>query len=185
MKETRAALRYAKAVLNLAKEHHLAEVVNTDLQLIAHTLETQANLRITLLNPVLKSGIKKAILTKIFESKINGMTLGLLNLLIENKRLNLLSDVALQYAIIYDFDINLEIASVTTAVPITKALEAKILEKIKTLTGNEITIKNKVNPDLIGGFIIRIGDKQYDSSIAGKLNLLKREFEDNYYVPQL
>ncbi|PIV18562.1 MAG: F0F1 ATP synthase subunit delta, partial [Flavobacteriales bacterium CG03_land_8_20_14_0_80_35_15] len=57
--------------------------------------------------------------------------------------------------------------------------------KIKTLTGNEITIKNKVNPDLIGGFIIRIGDKQYDSSIAGKLNLLKREFEDNYYVPQL
>ncbi len=185
MKETRAALRYAKAVLNLAKEHQLAETVNFDLQLIAQTLQTHSDLSVTLLNPVLKSGIKKNILTKIFESKINGMTLGLLNLLIENRRLNLLSTVAEQYAIIYDFDISLEIANVTTAVPITKTLEAKILEKIKSLTGNKITIKNKVNPDLIGGFIIRIGDKQYDSSISGKLNLLKREFDDNYYVPQL
>lgn len=185
MKETRAALRYAKAVLNLAKEHHLSDVVNADLQLIAHTLETENDLSVTLLNPVLKSAIKKNILTKIFESKINGITLGLLDLLIENRRLNLLATVAEQYAIIYDFDIGLEVAKVTTAVPLTKVLKSKILELLKSLTGNKITLTNQVNPELIGGFIIRIGDKQYDSSISGKLNLLKREFEDNYYVPNL
>jgi F-type H+-transporting ATPase subunit delta len=185
MKETRAALRYAKATLNLAKEHKLAEVVNTDLQLIASTLESETELRMTLLNPVFKTKLKQTILSKVFESKINGLTMGLINLLLENKRLNLLSTVASEYAIIYDFDSGIEVAKVTTAVPLNKALKSKILDKIKALTGNKITLINIVNPDLVGGFIIRVGDKQYDASITGQLNILKRDFEDNFYVPKL
>lgn len=179
---TRAALRYAKAVLNLAKEKNLAEVVNADFQLIANTLENSTDLKVVLLNPVVKSGVKKTVLTKIFDSKINGITQGLLDLLIENKRLNILADIAKEYTIIFDFDMGIEVARVITAVPLTKNLENTILEKIKSLTGNDVTIKNTVNPDLIGGFILRIGDLQYDASINGKLNLLKREFEDNQYI---
>ncbi len=184
MKGTRAALRYAKAVLNLAKEKQLAEVVNADFQLITDTLETNNDLKTVLLNPTIKAGIKKIVLTKIFDSKINGITQGLLDLLIEKKRLNLLLAVAKEYAIIFDFDMGIEVAKVTTAVAITKELENTILEKIKSLTGKSVTIKNAVNPDLIGGFILRIGDKQYDASIAGKLNHLKRDFEDNHYIPK-
>jgi len=179
---TRAALRYAKAVLNLAKDKNLEEAVNEDLLLIASTLESNPNLQNTLLNPVVKADVKKRILIQLFDSKVNGITLGLINLLIENKRLNLLLAIAKEYVIIYDFDMGIEIAKITTAVPLTKNLEKKILEKIKTLTDKAVTIKNMINPNLIGGFILRIGDKQYDASITGKLNLLKREFEDNYYV---
>jgi len=184
MKGTRAALRYAKAVLNLAKEKKLAEVVNVDLQLIVDTLETNNNLKVVLQNPVIKAGVKKIVLTKVFESKINGITQGLLNLLIEKKRLNILEAVAKEYAIIFDFDMGIEVAKVTTAIPLTKKLENAILEKVKSLTGKAVTIKNTINPDLIGGFILRIGDLQYDASITGKFNLLKREFEDNHYVPK-
>jgi len=184
MKGTRAALRYAKAVLNLAKERKLADVVNTDLQLISNTLEASKELQVFLLNPVIKSDVKKSILTKVFDSKINAITQGLLDLLIEKKRLNLILAVAKEYTIIFDFDMDIEVAKVTTAVAITKELENTILEKIKSLTGKSVTIKNAVNPDLIGGFILRIGDKQYDASITGKLNLLKREFEDNHYIPK-
>ena len=182
MKGTRAALRYAKAVLNLAKDKNLAEVVNTDLQLIVNTLEANQDLDDVLLNPVIKSGVKKNILTKVFKTKVNGITQGLLNLLIEKKRLNILVDIAKEYAIIYDFDMGIEVAKVTTAVALTKELENTILEKVKSLTGKAVTIKNTVNPDLIGGFILRVGDKQYDASITGKLNLLKRDFEDNHYI---
>jgi len=185
MKGTRAALRYAKAVLNLAKEKELAEVVNVDLQLIVDTLETNNDLKVILLNPVIKSGVKKTILTKIFDSKINGITKGLLDLLIEKKRLNILEAVAKEYTIIFDFDMGIEVAKVTTAIPLTKKLENTILEKVKSLTGKIVTIKNTVNPDLIGGFILRIGDLQYDASITGKLNLLKRDFEDNHYISKL
>jgi len=184
MKETRAALRYAKAILNLAKEKNLANVVNSDLQLITNTLENQKDFQVILLDPVIKSNVKKTILTKVFASKINGLTLGLINLLIENKRLDLLLDVAKEYVIIYDFDMGIEVAKVTTAVPLSKDLENKILKKVKSLTGKKVTIKNTVDPTVIGGFILRVEDKQYDASITGQLNVLKRDFEDNHYVPK-
>jgi len=185
MKGTRAALRYAKAILNLAKEKNLANVVNSDLQLIANTLENQHNFYVIILDPVIKSDIKKSILTKVFKSKINGLTLGLINLLIENKRLDILLYVAKEYAIIYDFDMGIEEAKVTTAIPLSKHLENKILEKVKALTGKKITIKNTVDSAVIGGFILRVGDKQYDASISGQLNVLKSDFEDNHYVSKL
>jgi len=185
MKETRAALRYAKAILNLAKEKKLANLVNSDFKLIKNTLENQKEFQVILLNPVIKSNVKKTILKKVFASKINALTLGLINLLIENKRLNLLLDVAKEYIVIYDFDMGIEVAKVTTAVPLSKKLEDKILKKVKALTGKKVSVKNYVDPTVIGGFILRVGDKQYDASINGKLNVLKRDFEENHYIPKL
>jgi len=160
MKGTRAALRYAKAVLNLAKDKNLAETVNADFLLISSTLESNTELQVALHNPVIKSDVKKGILTQVFDSKINGLTQGLINLLIEKKRLNLLLAVAKEYAIIFDFDMDIEVAKVTTATPLTKELESKILDKLKTLTNKAVTIKNTVDPSIIGGFILRVGDKQ-------------------------
>ena len=59
------------------------------------------------------------------------------------------------------------------------------MEKINQITSKKVSVENKVDPSIIGGFILRVGDKQYDSSINGQLNLLKREFEDNHYISQL
>jgi F-type H+-transporting ATPase subunit delta len=58
------------------------------------------------------------------------------------------------------------------------ALEAKVLAKITTLSDKKITIENIVDPAIIGGFILRIGDKQYNASVANKLQVLKREFNN-------
>ena len=65
---------------------------------------------------------------------------------------------------------------VTTAIPLTDDLKSKVLAKAKELTGKDVTIKNIVEASIIGGFILRIGDIQYNASIANKLNKLKREF---------
>jgi F-type H+-transporting ATPase subunit delta len=70
-------------------------------------------------------------------------------------------------------------------VPLTKELEAKILDKIKTITNNTVTIENIIDPAIIGGFVLRIGDKQYDSSITGILNSVLDEFEENHYIAKL
>jgi F-type H+-transporting ATPase subunit delta len=78
-----------------------------------------------------------------------------------------------------------EVATVTTAVPLTKELEAKVLAKIKELTGNDVSLENKIDESIIGGFILRVGDLQYNASIANKLNTLKREFTNNTYVSKL
>jgi F-type H+-transporting ATPase subunit delta len=71
-----------------------------------------------------------------------------------------------------------EVAKVTTAVPMDAALESKVLAKVATLSSKKITIENSVDPSIIGGFILRIGDKQYNASIANRLQVLKRELSN-------
>ena len=72
-----------------------------------------------------------------------------------------------------------EVAVVTTAVPLTAALEKKILAKVKELTGSKVSLENKIDESIVGGFVLRIGDLQYDASVANKLNTLKREFTNS------
>ena len=76
-------------------------------------------------------------------------------------------------------------AQITSAVPLTKELEADIHNKIKESVGKEISMNNVIDPSIIGGFIIRIGDKLYDSSVSSRLKSLLSQFEDNHYVSKI
>ena len=182
---TRAALRYAKATLNLAKEKGFAKEVNDDMILIQSTIEENHDLEVMLKSPIIKSKAKKSVLTEIFGKKVNGITLGLLNLLIENKRPALLILVAKEYIVIYDFLKGIEVAEVTSAVPLTKDLEKAILARVEEALGKQITLNNVVDPSIIGGFVLRVGDKQYDSSVSYRLKDLLSQFEDNQYVSKI
>jgi len=152
--------------------------VNDDMLLIASTIKENEDLQLLLNSPVLKSDIKKLALNEIFTSKVSKLSLDLINLLIENKRIEILEDVAKKYRILFDELKGIEVAKVTTAVPLTAALNKQVLAKVKEITGKKATIENIINPDIIGGFILRIGDVQYDASIANKLQVLKRQLED-------
>ena len=96
-----------------------------------------------------------------------------------------LASIAKQYAIIYDFEKHLQVAKVTTAVPLTAEIEAQILAKIVALTGDKANLENVVNPAILGGFILRVGDVQYDASISNYLNELKKEFDNSHYIPKI
>jgi F-type H+-transporting ATPase subunit delta len=182
---TKAAIRYAKAVLSLALDKKNANDVNKDMQLIANTINEAKDLQIVLNSPVIKVDIKEKTLLSIFGSSINNVSKGLIHLLIENKRLEILGEVAKQYTIIYDFHKGTQAAIVTTAVALTDDLKDKILIKVKNIVGKKVSIENIIDPSLIGGFILRVGDKQFDASISGEMNDLRRQFDDNLYVPKL
>jgi F-type H+-transporting ATPase subunit delta len=99
-------------------------------------------------------------------------------LLKENKRFEILAEIARQYNAQHDVLNGIEVAKVTTAFPITPDLEAKVLAKIKEFSTSKITIENIIDPSIIGGFILRIGDQQYNASVANRLQELKREFSN-------
>ncbi|RXP49339.1 ATP synthase F1 subunit delta [Lutibacter sp. HS1-25] len=178
MSGSRAAVRYAKAVLSFALEQQKEVEVNNDMLLVVKTIDENADLQLLLSSPVIKSELKKSALKEIFTSKISSVSTGLIELLIDNKRLSILKEVAKKYTLLFDELKGIEIAKVTTAVPLTEALNKEVLAKVKEITGKEATIENNVNPDILGGFILRIGDVQYDASIANKLKGLKRQFEN-------
>lgn len=185
MKDGRAALRYAKAILNLAKDTQSESAVYDDMILVGKTLSENETLELMLQSPTLKLSEVVGVLNAVFKDKVDNITLGLFHLLQDNKRISLLASIAKQYAIIYDFDKHIQVAKVTTAVAITQEIEDKILDKVKAITGEKAHIENEVNPDILGGFILRVGDIQYDASISNYLNELRKEFDNSHYIPKI
>lgn len=178
MSESRAAIRYAKAVLDFAVEKKSADKVEKDMRTISSTLEENAELQQLLGNPVIKGEVKKNTLAQVFKGS-NEITSGLISTLADNKRISLLKEVAYKYIILHEKMKGEAMAYVTTAVPMTDDLEKKVLAQVKKLTGNKVTLENKVDESIVGGFVLRVGDLQYDASVANKLNTLKREFTNS------
>ena len=185
MKNARAAIRYAKAILNLAKDSKEETEVNNDMLFIAKTISENDDFEVMLRSPIVKISDKINVLNALFEGKVNNITLGLFHLLQDNKRISMLGSIAKQYAIIYDFDKNMQVAKVTTAVALTEDIEKQVLAKIVALTGNKANLENVINPAILGGFILRVGDVQYDASISNYLNELKKEFDNSHYIPKI
>lgn len=181
MNGSRAAIRYAKAILSFALEQQKEVEVNNDMLLVANTIQDSKELQLLLNSPVLKTELKKSALKEIFESKTSPLTIGLMNLLIDNKRLPILGEVAKKYNVIFDSLKGIEVAKVTTAIPLTEELNQQVLRKVIEITGKQATIESIINPDIIGGFILRVGDIQYDASVANKLQVLKRQFESESF----
>jgi F-type H+-transporting ATPase subunit delta len=178
MAGSRASIRYAKAILGLAQDQKAEEAVAKDMDGIVKTVANSKDLRLMLNSPIIKAEVKKEALQKVFTG-MNAVSNGLIDALITNKRINLLDNIAADYAILFDESQGKQHAVVTTAVPLTDALRNKVLAKVNDLTDNEVIIENKIDESIIGGFILRIGDMQYNASIANQLNNLKRSFSQN------
>jgi F-type H+-transporting ATPase subunit delta len=172
---SRAAIRYAKAILETAVSSGKASQVNDDMKSIVTAVNSSADLKDFLASPIIKSELKMKALLEVFSS-VQAETKSLFRLLQENKRFEILAAIATQYNAQFDEMNGVEVAKVTTAFPITADLEAKILDKAATISNKKLTIQNTVDPSIIGGFILRIGDKQYNASVSNRLQELKREF---------
>jgi F-type H+-transporting ATPase subunit delta len=177
MAGTRAAIRYAKAILDIANDKGVAEAVNIDMNSIKSTISSNLELSTFIQNPTTKVEVKESALLEVFAG-VNGVTKSLFHLLFENKRFEILGAIAWEYNQLFDEMNGVEVAKVTTAVPMDAALEAKVLAKVSTLSNKKITIENIVDASIIGGFVLRIGDQQYNASIANRLQVLKRELSN-------
>ena len=174
---SRAAIRYAKAILETAVSSGKDNQVNDDMKSIIAAVDSSAELKEFLASPIVASDVKMKALLEVFSS-VQAETKSLFRLLQENKRFEILAAIASQYNAQFDNMNGVEVAHVTTAFPLTADLEAKILVKAATISTKKITIQNTVDPSIIGGFILRIGDKQFNASVSNRLQELKREFSN-------
>ncbi|MDO4229179.1 MAG: ATP synthase F1 subunit delta [Capnocytophaga sp.] len=178
----RAANRYAKALLEYALQRNALEGVFRDMSLIHNTIENNKDLENLLVSPIVKTVVKKNVLQKIFVDASPEVQ-RLFSLLIENRRLPLLKQIAEKFVSHYNSYKNNEVAEVITAIPLTEEMKKEVLQKVESLTkGKNITLINKVDESIIGGFILRIGDIQYNASVAFKLNKLQQEFQETLFV---
>ena len=172
--QSRAAIRYAKAIYDVANEENSVNEVYKDMSLIKELYASSIDFKNLLSNSQINYQDKKRAVLSLTE-KDNALTEKLIELLIHNKRITIIGDIAISFIQLYNEHNNIKEATVITASPINKELESDILSKINISDVKSINLKNVVDPSIIGGFIIRFDGKEYNASVKQNLNNLKKE----------
>ena len=172
--QSRAAIRYAKAIYEISDEANFIKEILNDMIRINKLNRDSSDFKNLLSNSTIDNFDKKKAILSLLE-KNNSITEKLLDLLIHNKRVAIISDIASCFIQLYNKNNNIKEAIVITASPIDKDLERKILSQIKIPAAKSINLINLVDSSIIGGFIIRYDGKEYNASIKQNLKNLKTE----------
>lgn len=182
MKQIRLANRYAKALFELALEQQNLETVAKDMQLVNDLVVENRELTLLLKSPVVKAHKKIAVFKSLFEKNITKLTLQFLSLLAKNGREDTIPQVAESFLVIYNDYRGITEAWLTTAGDLEKDAKTAILAMLKKLSGKEVQLNEYVNADLLGGFVVKLGDYQYDASTKTLIKRLKENIKNNLVV---
>ncbi|MEG1497890.1 MAG: ATP synthase F1 subunit delta [Bacteroidales bacterium] len=172
---TKANIRYARALYALGEEYNLSDSIYGDMKMLMDVFFADRELRALMANPTIPNSIKKKALTLFFNGKVESLTLRFLHLLIDRNRETDTYWIAYQYMDIYRWNHNISRAKVRVAVPIDKQIR-EIFEKwLQDKVEGKVELSIKQNSDLIGGFTLRVGWRYIDQSLSWRMNTLKRE----------
>ncbi|RCH54856.1 ATP synthase F1 subunit delta [Mucilaginibacter hurinus] len=176
MSELTVASRYAKSLLDLASEQNVVEDAKADMDFFLKTLKQNPQLAAVLGNPIISQSKKTAILRDVFADKVNKITLGFFSLLVTKGRGEIISGTAEEFINQYNTKQNIIKATVVSATPLSEENKQKLVAEVQTAVGSQVILTAKVDPSLIGGFVLTVGDRQVDTSLANDLKKLKKEF---------
>lgn len=178
---SKVAKRYAKALLDYSIEKHEEDNFVQEISSLVEVVRENPDLRALLHSPIVRMEIKHKVLQEVFSERSATLNL-LIEILVENKRVSDFYDIAREYVIQYNRYKGKTTAYLTTAVELPESLKAQFVQKAIALSGGKkITLESRVEPQLIGGFILRIDDLQYNASIAHKLYGIKEQLSENVY----
>lgn len=180
---SKVARRYASSLMGFAKEQNALEGVAADMALIASTCHASKELQSVLKSPIIKTDKKVSVLNQIFSGKIGTVSQNFLNVVAGKKRESQIEDMANAFVLLYKESKGIVIAEITTALPLDDATRIKATALIASM-GSEVELTEKIDTNIIGGFIIRVGDKQYDESVSSQLAAMKREFSKNTHIAE-
>jgi F-type H+-transporting ATPase subunit delta len=164
------SLPYAEALLEVSQKSSILEKVSEDAAMINEVLSTSDNLNTFFRNPLITQESKKKVLRELFSGQVSELVLTFLLVLVDRKRIAYLSLILAKYLeLVYSLE-SLIIAHVITSKQFSNEQEENLIEKLKSMTGNnQVKLEISVDPKLIGGFIIKIGSKVIDISLLGQL----------------
>jgi F-type H+-transporting ATPase subunit delta len=166
--------RYAEALLQQAVERDMLAHVYTDM-LCFNQVCTASNLLVTTLkSPIIKHEKKLEVLHAIFRDQAHELTLSFFDIVIKKHREALLPTMARTFLARYDQHQGITTAQVTTAFPLSDQLQLQFQQVVKRIAScQKVILEQYINPDLIGGYVLRVGDKRLDQSLRKALRTLK------------
>ena len=183
MAQIKVASRYAKSLLGLVAEKGNMEEAFKDMTLIQKTCFENRDLVVLLKSPVVNTEKKVSILNSIYGKNVSELTMLFINLIAKNRREGALPEIADAFVSQYKAMKGITTAVVTSAAVLADDAKKKIEDLVsKEVGGGTVELHMEINPELIGGFILRIGDKQLDTSILSKVGDLRQEFKNNSFA---
>ncbi len=178
------ASRYAKSLIDLSVEHKQLEETRSDMKLVKQVCEENHDFVVLLNSPVVKTDKKVEVLNAVFGGKISKLSLSFLNLLSNKRRESYIPEIAVAYDEQFKITKNITTAVITTATGLDANLKSRVLEIVTQSAGaGDVELVEKVDADILGGFVLSISDKQLDQSVKRKLNDLRKNLLSNKYIP--
>lgn len=175
------ARRYAQALFLSSQEKDMLNEVEAELKMVVKTIEDSEQLAAIINRDVISPDAKKALLVKVFDGKISSQTMNFLKLVIDKHREKYLQEMLVEYIVLANTARNMLEAEVWTAAELSPRQEEQIKKSLSDFTGKEVLLKIELDPSLLGGVVIRIGDKVYDGSARQQLQSLKKRLESVHF----
>ncbi len=175
------ARRYAQALFLSSQEKSLLDEVEAELKMVVESIEGSEDLSEIINGYLVPPEGKKAVLVKLFEGKISSQTMNFLKLVVDKNREEHLQEMFTEYKVLADTARKMLEAEVITAAELSPQIQETIKKGLSGHTGKEVSLKIAVDPSLLGGIKIRIGDKVYDGSARRQLQSLKGRLESIHF----
>lgn len=181
MPEIKVAIRYAKSLLEEAVENKNEDNIKKDIDLFLDAINGSRELRIVLKNPIIGFDKKYQLLKSIFQGKVEDLTMIFFHLVCKKGRAINLSEIAREYENQFYTYKNINRASLSTAISVDDKMKSEFAKILEEGFGKKVELKDLVDESLIGGFVLKINDRQIDESIRTRLNVLKLNLIDKSY----
>ena len=176
MSDGRVAKRYAKPLLELAQEQGVLEETKKDMELFVGLCEDSKDLQLMLKSPIIPHLKKLSILEKLFKGKVGNLTYSIFEIIVKKNRESIIFEVGKSFLSLYNKAKGLIEATVTSTIKLDDKTKKEFEKLVKSVTGQDAILTEVVDPSVIGGFKLKIGDQQIDETVSSKLRELELKF---------
>lgn len=169
MSDKRVAYRYAKSILELSVENNILEEVHDSFLLVKDTLTEARDLRVVLSNPIVQTSKKLAVLQQVFEGKVHDLVITFFTVMCRKGREAFLYSTAVVFHELYNKHQGIQEATVISAVALSSEQRDEIIRIVKEVTLKSVELTEKVDERIMGGFVLRIDDREIDDSVRTRL----------------
>ena len=169
------ARRYALALYEEAEAQGQVETVDSDVETLHSALDGSRELEAVFASPVISREKKEAVLGRLFEGKVSDLTMRFVGLMVSKQREELLPATVRAYAALRDERLGVVEATVRSAQPLASDEADRLRQRLESQTGKTVRMRMQVDPDLIGGLVVRVGDVVYDRSVSHQLKTLRAQ----------
>lgn len=182
---SQASARYAKSLIEISQEHNALENVSADMELFRKVCKENRGLELLLRNPIINHEKKLNVLKALFENKVQKLTMAIFTIITKKNREAILHNIAVDFQTQYNIIKGINKVSIVTASSLVENQRKIITTLVEQATKKQVELVEKIDENIIGGFILKLGDKQIDASVKTKLNKIKKTFSDKTYISKI